>query len=489
MIGLCFLFSLLLVNSNIAYLAVTCLYLIIFSLKLQSYKEALLLVFLILLPFSRGKNLLEVTLIDADQLFGHSLFSVQYFFAVLLSDCLLLLIYQHYFSQRLRGRYAKVPIQPVHLLSASIFSLFLLLTLLKTLNSNFDFLLLSASLQIAKLLLIFLLPAIYQPSKTQRSAAKSLQNKSLLSSLYQVIIASTLFQSLLVIFEQIKGGNIGRFIENTLPGLQQATKSSEAGDVLRANGTFNEPNVTAVFLLMGLAFILPAILQQWQKYQNLRQWRSREIVLMTSCVLTLIAIIFTGSRSLYLLSLLFLTLCFLQYRQQSLQLLKTFWQHKLSKFIIVLVLILALPYLLLRASSLQNVFTSTGSFSYRQQLNNAVLGFANKNVLGIGLDLTSYYLAISYKTATSQFTMFDQAPAHNIFVQLLAETGIIATITFITMLFLVFRQGWRAKNKLFITAAGIYLLAAQFHPIFTTHLELSSFFFIYLGLALYADQI
>ena len=73
-------------------------YLIILIKKTQSYKVSIFLMFFNLLPFTIGRNILEINLLKQTEIYGFSLFDVKYFVPLYLSDLFLLLIYQNYFS-------------------------------------------------------------------------------------------------------------------------------------------------------------------------------------------------------------------------------------------------------------------------------------------------------------------------------------------------------------------------------------------------------
>jgi hypothetical protein len=80
--------------------------------------------------------------------------------------------------------------------------------------------------------------------------------------------------------------------------------------------------------------------------------------------------------------------------------------------------------------------------------------------------------------------MFDQAPAHNIIIQIFVETGFLACLVFIFFVYYALQKGFVKKDNSFAIAGLAYFVAAQFHPVFTNHYELSAFFFLYLGLVL-----
>jgi hypothetical protein len=466
-----FLFSLLLVNSNKVLLLFVLVYLIILIKKTQNYRFSLFTVFFNLLPFTVGRNLIETTLISQREIYGFSIFDVKYFFAIYLSDLFLFLIYQDYFSHKLFkdkilnnnqnnniGRNFKIAL-------ISLMSFFSLIVI-RSLIHEFSYLLFFGSLIIIKYILIFSLAFLIDFNKHKQD-------------FYQIIVASVFFQSVVIFVEQFKGGNIGRFIENRLPGLEMGTLSSESTDLLRADGTFNEPNIAAIFLLMNFVILSHLVVET--------QFKNRKInyLYFLISLISLLAIIFTGSRSLYALSLIYLLFYFIKYKRKLVKVFKKFLKSNLVKLAVSGSLIIMLPYFFSRMDTVKNVFTDTGSLTYRTELNKTVLSMSYKKLLGYGIDLTPYYLAKNFKTVDSLPVIFDQAPAHNIFVQILAETGIFAFIFFLIFLYYCLKIGFKSKNNYFSLATLFYLLAAQFHPVFTNHYQLTGFFFLYLGLSLY----
>jgi len=467
-----FLFSLLLVNSNKILLLFAMAYLIILIKKTQNYRFSLFILFFNFLPFIVGRNIIESTLIGHQEIFGFSIFDVKYFFPIYLSDLFLLLIYQNYFSEKLFakknknlkkdkvvGNEFKIPLISL--------ALFFCLVLIRSLNHELSYLLFFGSLIILKYILIFALAFIFDHEEKKQ--------------IFPQILASNLFfQSIIIYIEQLKGGNIGKFIENSLPGLEMGTLAAESSDMLRADGTFNEPNVTAIYLLITVVVLSNIAL----KLHNKKLSYFYYFIIL----LAFLAIIFTGSRSLYALSLIYLIFYFIKNQKLLKKIFNKLWKKNLLKTIIIGSTILILPYFLSRMDTVKNVFTETGSLTYRTEINKTVLSMSYKELLGYGIDLTPYYLAKNFKTVDSLPVIFDQAPAHNIFVQILAETGIFAFIFFIIFIYYSLKVGFQSKNNYFTLAALFYLLAAQFHPVFTNHYELSAFFFLYLGMGIYETK-
>ncbi len=420
-----------------------------------------------LLPFTIGRNILEINLLKQTEIYGFSLFDVKYFVPLYLSDLFLLLIYQNYFSNKFfRNQNTKLKINNTIKITLISLLVFLSLILYRSANHEFSNLLIFGSSIILKFILIFMLPIIIQ--------LKTNKDKNLI---YQAIASVTFFQTIIIFIEQFKNGNINRFIENRLPGLEIGTRAIESINLLRADGTFNEPNITAIFLLMnGLILINLAL-------KNFKTSKINYLYLGTG-ILSFFSIIFTGSRSLYGLTLLFLIFLIIKYKSSIIKIKLKIHKNKSVKIIFACILIVGFPYLLTRINTLKNIFSNDGSLSYRQNLNSHVLSMAQNNYFGIGLDLTSYYLAKNFKTVDNQFISFDQAPAHNILVQIFTETGVFASLVFVFFVYYALRKGLMTKNDSFALAGLAYFLAAQFHPVFTNHYELTAFFFLYLGVGL-----
>jgi len=442
-------------------------YLIILIKKTQNYKISIFLLFLNLLPFTIGRNILEVNLLKQTEIYGFSLFDVKYFMPLYLSDLFLLLIYQNYFSDKFfKKKTKKLEVSKTFKIALISFLVFFLLVVSRSINHEFGNLLFFGSLIILKYLLIFALPIIV--------GLKTDKDKKLA---YQTIASMTFFQIVIIFIEQFKGGNIGRFIENRLPGIEIGVRASESANLLRADGTFNEPNIAAIFLLMNAFLLINFGLKKWKT-------KNTNPLYLIIGIIALFTIIFTGSRSLYALTFCGVIFYLIKYKSAVLSLVGNWWQKKSLKLVGLIFLAIGLPYLLTRINTLKNIFSSDGSLAYRQELGKAILSMSSHNFLGIGLDLTSYYLAKNFKTVDNQFLFFDQAPAHNILIQIFTETGTLACLVFIFFVYCTLRTGLMKKNNSFALASLAYFLAAQFHPVFTNHYELTAFFFLYLGLNL-----
>ena len=418
-----------------------------------------------ILPFILGRNLLEVELLGRNEIFGFSIYDVKYFFPVYLADIFLLLVFQNYLSGKISKRKEFIPFSKTKSKISVLLLLMLLIVSTKGLIHQFSFLSFSGFL-IFKYFLFFIVISI-------------LNKKDIFKNLKYLLMASLLFQSLIILLEQFKGGNIGRFIENTsIHDL--GTVSMETVSLLRANGTFNEANVAATFLLMGFVIIFPLMLSSLKK----KRFHYSIIV----CLFSIVAIIFTGSRSLYFLTLIYLVWQFFENKELFRLFLIDLLKNRNLKIIIIVIGLVFTPYLWQRIKTLPDTINYGGSLSYRRELNRHVLLLAReKPLFGIGLDMTPYYLAKTFKTIDSTPVIFDQAPAHNILIQLIAEIGLIGFLSFFIMILLFMKKIFSANNwkeNSFFISSLVFLLAAQFHPVFSNHSELSSFFFLFMGIAL-----
>ncbi len=449
------------------------MYLIILLKKTQNYRFSLFLLLINLLPFTIGKNILEVDLIKRSEIWGYSLFDVKYFVPLYLSDLFLVLIYQNYWSQKFFGQRQialKEKINSTTNRAVLLLVLFLLSILIGAASSEYSSLLVAGSLIIVKLILIFLIFFIID-----------LKNPIKQNYFYQTIASITIFQILMIGIEQITGHNLGRFIENRLPGLEIGTRAAESANLLRSDGTFNEPNVTAIFLLMN-GLLLINYFFQTKKTKPLQT----NLIYLIIGLLALLAIIFTGSRSLYALAAVFIFYYLKKYFFTLKEMTKKIFNKKIL-FSLFFLASLILPYLFTRINTLKNIFSHDGSLNYRMELNKHALSLIQKNLLfGVGLDLTPYYLAKNFKTVDSPLVIFDQAPAHNLVIQLLSETGLLGFLCFSLFIFLALKKNQLNKSNFFLPSLA-YLMAAQFHPVFTNHYELTSFFFLYLGLGMQND--
>ena len=419
-----------------------------------------------LLPFVLGRNLVEITLLNTREIQGYSIFDVVYFFPIYVSDIFLLLIFQNYISNKLSSSGETIKLSKNYYWAIASFIMLIFVVSLRSLSHEFGYLIVLSSIILVKFLLIY-------------CAIPLIDIKKHADKIYQCIAANTFFQAGVIIVEQIRRGNLGLFIEKTLPGMEIATRSSETRDIIRANGTFNEPNIAAIFLLINFCIVFSYALKNIES----KKIRRGYLYLLISLI-SLLALVFTGSRSIYLVTFFAVIYYFLNNKETLVKLFSKLWQLKSIKIAITIAIIASAPYLFNRADTIRDVFNDRGGLSYRNEINRYTLLLSQKSILGVGINLAPYYLAINYKTADSNFA-FDVTPAHNIFIQLYTETGIFGLISIVLFIYFALKDKITLRKSMtsFTIASIVFLVAAQFHPAFTSHPEIFSFFMLYSSLA------
>ena len=208
------------------------------------------------------------------------------------------------------------------------------------------------------------------------------------------------------------------------PGIARAIFDGHL--LLRPYATFPHPNALAGFLLVSLVLI--AIPFNFNK-GYLKFWR------ILALVVGLVVITLSFSRTVWLASFLLLFVL-------------TFLLKPKKIKIPLLLLELALAILIfLMATS----FSTDEAFYQRLQLvKGATLMFQQFSLSGVGLN--NFIVSLPKLWAVTGFTYLLQ-PVHNIYLLLLAETGLVGLIIFIWFLFLSFQKIFRDYNLILIEKA------------------------------------
>lgn len=471
LVSVIFYLALFLSNSNKITFLISIFYLGSLYLINKNLIFSTFLVFISLLPFAKGKAL-QIPLITREAIRRYALFDLNFYFMVYISDFFLSILVYLYLRKKIKQELIITRITSKNVLWAVLSFISLAgVALLRLISTQFFDVIFLSTLQLLKLLVIFLLSLKLFSLKHREETA-----------VVDIISSAVLFQSTWVILQRINNGYLGKDLEVVLPNIGNALVSAENPNLLRATGTFFEPSILGTFLLMNLGIIAYILLHR-KKIDSLRK-----NYYLTTLFLGLIAIIFTGSRALYGLTLV-ATLILLREYNFKLAKINPFLKSS-SKFIkkhfllfttTVLAVISVASYLIKRLESIPTLFAADGSAMYRIQLNLYAVRLSLRNFLGTGLNLSPYELATSFPNETY---IFDPAHPHNIFFQILAETGILGLVSFLLFLYFLFRPFVLKSKALnaFSIGAILFLVCAQIYPIFLNHPEILSFFFAYLGL-------
>ena len=335
--------------------------------------------------------------------------------------------------------------------------------------------------------------------------------KTHLASITNWLSASVIFQSLLALAQWFKQSSLFGYwflgeqpYTSATPGIDKITWFSGALKTPPL-GTLPHPNILAGFLVASLPLIL---------YQLLKTTKPKLILLyFTSILLATLTLFLTFSLSAWL-ALLLITLpaiilltqtssSFISSRHQQLSLVKNLprfdhWQKILSthenpqtgiqlhdRGLKSLSVKLALTYLfsliviLLLATKL-SFLAPESSFTRRSQLANIAKDiFKYRPLTGIGLNnFTSVMEQYGYITATTRFLQ----PVHNIYLLLLAETGLLGLLGFLYLtIFTIIKAFKNQRFNLLIPFISLLFIGLFDHYPLTIH-QTSLLFFLLLAL-------
>lgn len=459
--------SLFISNSNKTLLLLACLYAIALYFVSKNINLAIFLAFVVLLPFAKGKAL-RILILPIENINRVAFFDIEYFFPIYIADFFLALLAYLYLRQKIVKSSVKKFIKSYRKfipISAS-FVIFLFIAILKIPSSPFPEVIFLSSIQLIRLFIVFSLAAVLVNWKKYSSA------------LTDVISASLIFQSTWAILQKINNGPLGKDVEVFLPDARAVRTAAENTEISRQSGVFFEPSIFGTFLLIHISMLSYVLLKN-------KLTKIQRKIYSVAVLLGLIAVIFTGSRAIYGL---FAIVGIWLIKQEGHQLKSTFIKLFKSKRLLfystlgfLIVSAFTLPTLAGRLKTSPTLLASDGSAMYRIELALYSTRLAGKQLLGSGLNLSPYHFAT---LLNSEKYVFDPAHPHNIFFQILAETGVPGLIFFFIFIYLIFRPLLQKRIALdhFSLGALVFLLCAQVYPIFLNHPEILTYFFVYSGI-------
>lgn len=269
-------------------------------------------------------------------------------------------------------------------------------------------------------------------------------------------------QSLLAVAQFIKQGSLGgvfylfgeRLFTAATPGIANASINGEL--LLRPYGTFPHPNVLAGFLLLSMTGLLFTF--AWTKGRERMVWT---LALLSGSG----ALLLTMSRLTFLLWLILLVVIFL--RQVSVSFVKPVFG---LGFVILIVFLLAqTPF---GTRLIQTNLAEEAVVQRTELIRSSVEMVAQQPLVGVGFG--NFLPVLATVTNPLPLNLYLQ-PVHNIFLLVLAETGIIGLIFFLWFLtntykrlFQKVKKGQGIPYRIFIVLLSLLLVLGSFDHYFVT---------------------
>lgn len=294
------------------------------------------------------------------------------------------------------------------------------------------------------------------------------------------IVAAIIYSSLIAIAQFIKQGSIGgvfywlgeRSFTGGTPGIAQTIWDGRL--LLRSYATFPHPNVLAGFLVVGLLFIISSKGVISSEARDLAkrdgcgldfspdEYRGRNdkkpIFYWLVIILGMTALFLTFSHVVWVVFIGAIMVKILLFEARGREL-KNFSLR--SKKILFVFLFLVFSVFLFSAFPIQ-----PESITYRQDLNLAAIKMWESSPLfGVGLNNFLVRLPEFYQS-NGEIRWFQ--PAHNLFLMVLAETGLIGLIGLIWFLVLTYRRLFNCSIvKLLMPLTAILVLGLFDHYFYT----------------------
>lgn len=241
-----------------------------------------------------------------------------------------------------------------------------------------------------------------------------------LAVVFAILGTSALLESILAISQFVNQGSLnGVFYyfgerSYTASSLGIAVMDTASGLLVRPYATFPHPNVLAYFLFISSAFTSVLLFQQTNT--------KRKIGIFTALGIIQITLLLTFSRVLIVCNAAFLL--FMLLHMSGLK------KKRLAYFAAAALVLLFTAYLLMFSLRFLNFSNILPDILSRNELTPIALSAVNAFPLGLGLHNFYYYQA----GIQTQFSSVYLQPVHNIFLLLLAESGIICTLLFVYFL-------------------------------------------------------
>jgi O-antigen ligase len=446
-------------NSNLTLFVLSFLYFVIVWKLSKNIVLTAALCFLVNLPFMKGKSL-SLFLLPKEIVQMNIQRDLIYYFPVTISDFYLAILLV------LQIRSGRKMTQIVSHGVVISLTLFFITALVSSIFSQNYMVSLLSSLILLKLFIIFLLPATI-----------SHRNDFIHIGLYSMA-AFSLFEGSWSMAQFVLHGYLGRYIESFNSMYSYGKVAWENTNLLRVSGTFVDPDILGTFMFMH--FVIFFLL--WLKRKTYNGFEQKLFALCS--LFCAISILITGNRILYIL--LFVSSLLLIGITKQFQNVINIIKKPVIVVCISGILLVFSPYVLTRMQNFPDVFSEVGSGTFRIQMFQYGARLGLNNWFGVGLGMSPYHFGTDFP---GEKMIFGPDYPHNIFLQIFAEIGLFGLILYIVFLYISFRplviKGLNIPDIHYYLAAFAFIASACFYPIFIPLIELNSFFFLYLGIAVF----
>ena len=241
-----------------------------------------------------------------------------------------------------------------------------------------------------------------------------------------------------------------RTFDVTTPGIATAIMNNKL--ILRPYATFPHPNVLAGFItvLLPLVFFNTSVIVRKVKLPLL--------------IFFLATLFITFSRSAWMVAGILLTVVLisnLPAGKAGQHYLRIRNRNRVAWILVAIILIILLPFLSERIANLSSV--DIQSVTRRMDLNYAALNMMKDNpIFGVGLN--NFLVALPSYTTIDSYQ--DLQPAHNIYLLLLAEWGVVGSAM---VIFLLIKLLFSTSYKILLPLVALLLLGLFDHYPYTIH--------------------
>ena len=281
--------------------------------------------------------------------------------------------------------------------------------------------------------------------------------------IYYLLLSILGFLVLLGGLQFILQRNIGIIAESVNITYPYGLTAVEDINLFRITGLSGHANLFAIDLITLLPFTI----------------YSANLMIVILSGLGFLAFIFTHSRAAWAIGVGILVLMEITKDRKDRQLMTADFTRLFRPGFYLLIIILSLPYIFIRLTSLDLAFEEGGSFNVRTKIWSEALNlFVRYPLTGIGIN--RFQQVASEEPVTNIFAASRFTPAtkiHNLFIEILTETGFIGLMIFLVFIFSVYRYYFRNKNInrrglnvrriSFFSLTGLILISLL-HPFFQT---------------------